>query len=291
MGEHVLEGLEILGVVVAVHDALVHHGLGVHVLLVQDVAVLVHLVGVALGTEGQEYRQGAEVVDVVVHRGQAQGAQVRDDHGAVEGAHVQQLLGDPAVVVHDPQQADGGPEDEAGEVGHGLGKVLGAVIVVGGLDLLDLLVELAVHVKDGVRGLEDDLDGGLGGVDGELALDGHDHLDVVAGIDPPAHHEAVDARQHGDGPDMAGDEEVEQADALVALHPQGPEPPVHGADLHGLLAVHITVVALGHDEGDELVEGGQGAEQTAFLPVAVAAFICGVGHGRYLQKHQKSKVL
>ena len=70
MGEHVLIGLEELGIIVPVHDALVHNGLGVHILVILHLSPAVQLVSVALGAEGDEHRQGAEVVNVVVHRAQ-----------------------------------------------------------------------------------------------------------------------------------------------------------------------------------------------------------------------------
>ena len=106
MLEEVTPGLEGLGPVVAVDGALVQRKLQVYILAVDHVAVAVQLVDVVLGAEGDEGGQGAEVVDVVEDGADAQRAQVRDDHGAVEGTGVGQTLWQPAEVVHDAQDLD-----------------------------------------------------------------------------------------------------------------------------------------------------------------------------------------
>ena len=66
--EDVAPCLEGLGPVVAVGGALVDGELAVDVFAVDHVAVTVELIDMVLGAEGDEHRQGAEVVDVVEHR-------------------------------------------------------------------------------------------------------------------------------------------------------------------------------------------------------------------------------
>ena len=70
--EVVAQVFEGAGVVVAVADALVADYLVVHVLVLHGLAVPVELRHAALGAEGQEHRQVAEVVDVVVDGADAQ---------------------------------------------------------------------------------------------------------------------------------------------------------------------------------------------------------------------------
>ena len=154
MLEEIREGLEGLGVVMAVDRALVQRDLHVHQLAVDHVSVAVQLVAVALGAEGDEHREGAEVVDVVEHRAQAQRAHVRDDHRTVEGAGFDQRIGDQAEVIHHTQDGDGKAEKKARHPGQGVGHLFGVVVLFAGLDLLDLFVELAVDVEDRVGGLE-----------------------------------------------------------------------------------------------------------------------------------------
>ena len=117
--EDIAPCLEGLGPVVAVGGALVDGKLAVDVLVVDHVAVAVQLVGVALGAEGDEHRQGAEVVDVVEDRADAQGAKIRDDQRAVEGACLQQALGQQVKVVQDAQDLDDKAQQEARQARQG----------------------------------------------------------------------------------------------------------------------------------------------------------------------------
>ena len=119
------------------------------------------------------------------------------------------------------------------------------------LDLVDLLVQLPVDIEDRVCRVEVYLDRGLGGVNGEGALDGHNDDNVVCRVDPPPDDKAVEPRQHGDQPDIGRDHKVQDADALVALHTQPPQPTVDVADLHALFIEIGRVVAGGHDIGDK----------------------------------------
>ena len=251
MLEDIAPRLEGLRVVVPVHGALVQGELAVDVLFVDHIAVAVQLVDVVLRAEGDEDRQRAEIVDMVVDRLDPQRAQIRDDHGAVEGACLRQALGNPAEVVHHPQDPDGKAQDNARQAAECLSHILGIVVLIAGLDLVDLLVQLPVDIEDRVCRVEVYLDRGLGGVNGEGALDGHNDNNVVCRVDPPPDNKAVEPRQHGDQPDIGRDHKVQDADALVALHTQPPQPPVDVAYLHALFIEIGRVVAGGHDIGDK----------------------------------------
>ena len=74
MEEELVEILEHGGVVEAVHDALVHVDGIVHVLAGHRGAVVGDLVDPVLAAEGQEDRQVAEVIEVMMDRRDAQGA-------------------------------------------------------------------------------------------------------------------------------------------------------------------------------------------------------------------------
>ena len=57
------------GIVVAIYDTLVQNKLDVNVFLLHDAAVFQHFQCPALATKGAEYRQVAEVIQMVVNRG------------------------------------------------------------------------------------------------------------------------------------------------------------------------------------------------------------------------------
>ena len=234
----------------------------------------VQLIGVPLGAEGDEHRQGAEVVDVVVDGPDAEGAQIGNDHGAVEGAGLCQRLRQPAEIVQHPQHGNGKAQQETGQTAQRVSDLLGIVVVVRGLDLLDLLVHLPVHIKDGVRRLKIYLDGGLAGIQAHAALDRHHNGNLVSGVDAAPGHKAVDPGQHGHTADIGRDQEMKDADALVAIHPQAAKIPVQHRNLKALLILVAAIVAGGHNEGDKLVECRQRADEPAILSVTKAALIC-----------------
>ena len=83
----------------AVTGALVQGHLVIDVFALHEFAVFVDLYGLALRPEGQEGRNIAKVVDVVVYRRDPQGAQVRDHDGAVEGTDPDEAHGHLVKVV------------------------------------------------------------------------------------------------------------------------------------------------------------------------------------------------
>ena len=234
----------------------------------------VQLIGVPLGAESDEHRQGAEVIDVVIDGPDAERAKVRDDHGTVEGAGIRQRFRQPAEIVQHPQHGNGKAQQEAGQAAQRLSHFLGIVITVGRLNLLDLLVHLPIDIKDGVRRFKIDLDGGLAGIQCQAALNRHDNGDLIGGVDTAAGHEAVDAGQHGYAADIGRNQEMEDADASIAIHAQAAESPIHSGDLKALLILVAAVIAGGHDVGHELVESRQRADKPTVLSVAKAALIC-----------------
>ena len=96
-----------------VDGALIQNELGVDIFSVNDLSVTVKLVDMALGAEGDEHRQSAEIVYVVVNGADAEGAEVGYDHGAVEGAHIKYGLGYQAEVIAHPDKPDSSADKEA----------------------------------------------------------------------------------------------------------------------------------------------------------------------------------
>ncbi len=140
------------------------------------------------------------------------------------------------------------------------------------LDLVDLLVHLAVDVKDRVRRGEDGLDGRLVRGGGHAAAHGQHDLDIVARIDAPAGHETVDAGAHGDHTHVGRDEQVQVAETLVALEALLTQPAVGVRDLDAVLKLIAGVVLRGHDVGHELVKRCERLDQAAVLAVTETAF-------------------
>ena len=73
---------------------------------------------------------------------------------------------------------------------------------------------------------------------------------------------------------MAGNQKVQNADALVSVDAQLAQTAVERADLKALLVPHQAIAALGHDERDKFTERVQSTEQTAVLAVAHTASRC-----------------
>ena len=208
----------------------------------------------------------------MIDRRDAERAHVGDDHRAVEGAGIEQLLRDDAEVIHHAQAADGEAQQETRQLQQRAGDLLGVVVLAAELDLVDLLVHLAVDVKDRVRRGKDGLDGRLIRGGGHAAAHGQHDLDVVACIDAPAGHEAVDAGAEGDHADVGRDEQVQVAETLVALEALLPQPAVGVRDLDAVLKLIAGVVFRGHDVGHELVKRCEGLDQAAVLTVTETAF-------------------
>ena len=79
IAEDIVQVLERGGIVVAVADALIRYEGVVHVLLFLNHAGGIRFVDAPLGTEGEEYRTGAEIVEVVIDRRDTEGTHRRDE--------------------------------------------------------------------------------------------------------------------------------------------------------------------------------------------------------------------
>ena len=250
--------------------------------MVDHAAVPVKLIGVALGAESDKDGQSAEIVNVMVDRPYAERAKVRDDHGAVEGAGVGERLGQPAEIIHNTENQNGKAEQKTGQPGQRFRYILSVVASLVGLDLVDLFVHLAVNVKNGVRRLKLDLDGGFRRTQGKTAFDCHDHFNIVPGIDAAANHKTVDTGQHGHAPDVGCDEKMEDTDPLVSVHAEPAQAAVDIGDLKAFLILVAGVVAHRHNKRHKPVKGGKGAEEPAFFSVAELTFIsCHIYPSRY----------
>ena len=227
----------------------------------------------ALGAEGDEHRQRTEVVYVVINGADAEGTEVGYDHGAVEGAHIKYGLGYQAEVIAHSDQPDRCADKEAGELCKFVREFLGAVFLVGVFDLVDGSVHLAVNIVDGVGRFKDDLDGGLGGVDAEAALYGHDDFNIITREDPSAHDEAVETGQVGAGAHIGSDQQVKHTHAFVAADALTSEPAVCLRYLKRLLVIIQGVASLGHDEWNEIVKAVQGANASAVNSVSETVFV------------------
>jgi len=270
MLEKITVSLQELGIIVAVHSAFIKDEFAVDILAVYHVAVAVKLISMALCTESNEYRQRAEVIYMVVDGADAERAEVGNNHGAVEGAGFKYRIGQEAKIVQRPDDSQRGAEKEAGQLTQSLGNILGVVVVLAGLDFLNLLVELTVDIKNGVRGQEVHLYRGLGGVEGDALFDSHNNVNSLAGVDAAAGNKAVDTGHHADTSDIGSDKEMQNTDALIALYPQLAQAAVKLGDFKALFIEILAVNALGHYVGYELVERSDGAKQTPVFAVAKA---------------------
>ena len=225
----------------------------------------------------------------------AQGAHGGEEHRAMEGADLQQELGDQAEVVQGFQEPHRELEEEPRQQGEELRGLVELGVEGRALDLLHRLIELAVDVIDRVGGLQVELDAGIRRVGGHLLFDGHAVLDIVPpGIDPLARQEAVQGRILGHQAAVGGDKHMGQAEvgqALPALFADV------GLQLGDLQLVEDKIAGGGpvhHDVRHHHRHGRDGADPAAVAPVAPGGVIGPVqmgpdGQGRQqaAQEHQK----
>ena len=178
----------------------------------------VKLIGMPLCAEGDEHRERTEVIYMVENGSYAERAKVGDYHRAMEGACLGQALGEPAEIVQHADDRQREAEQEARCAAESLSNSLSVVVFIRGLDLIDLLIHLAVDVKDCVSRFKVYLYSSLRGVDGKAAFDGHNDGDIVPCVDAAADDKAVDAWEHGHAADICRDDKVQNADALIALN-------------------------------------------------------------------------
>ena len=104
LGDGGLDVLEAHSVDEAVADTLIHHELHVQVGLPLHDPIAVQLPDRLLAADGAEDGEGAELIDVMVHRLHADGAHIGDKKAGVEGAQVRDLLRNPAEPVQKTQK-------------------------------------------------------------------------------------------------------------------------------------------------------------------------------------------
>ena len=273
VGDEAVNELEGRGIVVPVNGALVEDELAVNILALDDVAVAVELVNMALCTEGDEHGQGAEVIDMVIDGADAERAEVGYYHRAVEGADIEQSLRQQAEIIRDANEPDEKAYYDAGQRGEFIRKFLGAVFLVGAFDGVDRLVHLIINIIDGVGRLKGHLDGRFGRVYGKTALDGHDYLDIVMRIDAVADDEAVETGKVCAGADISRNEKMQHAYALVAVNALLSEPAVGVCYLKRLLVIIERIVSCGHYKRNEVIKSVERAQPSAVNAVSGAALV------------------
>lgn len=182
------DAVEGAGIVGARADALVHHKADGHALLVHDLA-LDPLGDFHRVAHGGDHRGRAEFIHVVVDVVRADGGQVRDDHGLVEGTGVHDGLGQAEVQIPEAQErrAEGDETGDLQEDVDDLVRVVGVALHAVGfhvfrdlaLDGEDVVLQFELHLVHGavqIAGLQHD----------------HAHGEFVAGVDLLVHDEAVE---------------------------------------------------------------------------------------------------
>ena len=270
--------LQRVGKIQAVYRALVHDHLEIQILPFHRLPLPVQLDHPALGSQSQKHRQVSEIVDVVIDRMYAETAEVRDNHAAVKGTHIDQRLGQQAEIVQHIQNPDEEFQHQARKAEQDLRRPVGPVRARAGADLVHLLPQLAEYVIHRVRRVKDRLDAGLVGIRRHAPPDHHHSLDVVAGVYLLAADKAVQTGAAGDGPDIRGQNHMEHAHPLPALFPVLPEPLLQRADLHAVGKIVHRVAALCHQVGHDFVKWRERAEQAAVPPVPETASVVDIRH-------------
>lgn len=240
------------GVLITGTDTLVHNDAQRHHLLGQ---VTVHVVRHRLA-HADEHAGGAEFIAVVVDVAGLDRSQVGDEHTGVEGAQVDDLPGQQAMLV----QMVGQPDHELGQAGdgeHHLGELVGTVLLLRLAVDGDGIGDLLVDGENSVLGLQIDLQRRLiRAAVGSLFQDDKGDAEMVALIEMTVDHKPVELGVGLIGLVIGGDDHRHVVDA-------DPSAPFF-ADI-GLDALLVDVfgdgvpgiVPLGHDVGNGCHDGGQ----------------------------------
>ena len=156
-------------------------------------------------------------------------------------------------------------------------KNLSAVLL--GAVALNGTVHFLIDVGQGVRRGEDDLDHGVGRVEGHFLLDGQRDFHVFTGPDLLSADEAVERGLLGDGADVGRQHDVQEAEALVALGDHLLAEGVGFGDVQLVGKVVHGVGAVLHDEGHHLGHGLGGADAAAVLAIP-PSLLAGSGTGQ-----------
>ena len=146
------------GVLESVTGSFVGNDLHVNYALNISVAVSVYLNDLSLCSVGNENREVAKVIDMVVDRLNAKRAHAGDNHRSPERKRVYKRLGADSPIVKRLDKAYSPTEGKAGELSEKSRNSVGSGIVYIG----HCRVELLVNVVEGIVGIKHDLDTGLG---------------------------------------------------------------------------------------------------------------------------------
>ena len=268
---HQLEGG---GKIISVTDTLVGNGFKIDISLANDTAVLLdHRCG-ALDTVSKEHGKISEIIDMMVYGLDSERSHAGDDHGAVEGAEPGEKTREQAEIIKEIQELHRPAQKKSGNIIQYLCKAVKAAFIVVTHVCLHHLVELAVYVVDGIRGLENDLYTGVVGVNGHMLFDRHDHLDLIARKDLLTAYKAVDAGTLGDGADVGSEKNVKKSEISHSIFDAGA---AEGVDPRNLKAVGVGVLgiaSLGHYVGHYSVHGVYRAQLAAVVAVAESSATC-----------------
>ena len=135
----------------------------------------------------------------------------------MEGRKIRQRPGQQAKIVRHLQQAHKALQNQARDQVKGLGQGIKGGIRRSVFHLLDFLIETAVYGLRRVGGIKRHLDDRVWRFVGHLFLNGHIDLDLpVPAVDLLAGDKAVQPRISGAGPDIGGQQHMEDAEALHA---------------------------------------------------------------------------
>ena len=119
-----------------------------------EIAFPVNLIGVALGAEGYEDGEIAEVIEVVINGRNTERTEVGEDYRTVEGGYVEEILAQKPVVVSLSDGPDCKAENRPRQLEQALRNALGARIRRRGENFVHRGVHCAVYIKDGVGRLK-----------------------------------------------------------------------------------------------------------------------------------------
>ena len=160
MEEVSLESLKCGGVVIAVTDTLICNNLDGDEMMSLSCTVSLDRISGENVAVGNEYGQGAEVVEMVVDCRNAERSHGSDDHRAVEGTDVHQRLGKPSVIVEPLEQRNYAAEDGTRDFCEHACNVVKVAILF--KSLFNGLLELLIYVVDVISGVYLYLDTGIG---------------------------------------------------------------------------------------------------------------------------------
>ena len=226
---------------------------------------------------------------MVVNGGDAQRTHGGEEHGAVEGADLQQEPGNEAKIVQGFQHPHGEFQKHTGHQGKS-----GSGVVQGGVQRrilynLHLLVDFPVHILGGVHGGQMYLDDGLRGVGGHILFHSHAELQICAmGEDFLTGDEPVHLGVLGNAVAVGCQQHMNEAEAHHALSSLLTDIPLHIGDFKGGFKLVVRLVPIHHDVRDNLIQRRLGANPPSVGPVSPGGMPLadGMGFGSKDNQHQ-----